>query len=206
MRKWELRRREKERAEEICREFGVSRIVADILAARGMEEMGDASEFLSYEKSFADPFILKDMDKAAERINRALECGEKICIYGDYDCDGITSTALLYSYFESIGADICYYIPDREKEGYGLNKRAIRAIKKFGAGLIVTVDNGIAAVEEIDYATELGLDVVVTDHHKQKGELPRAVAVVDPHRADESGILGELAGVGVAFKLVCALL
>ncbi len=205
MRKWELRRRDKERAEEICKEFGVSQIVADILAARGMGDIEEAGGFLLYEKSFSDPFVLKDMDKAVERINGALECGEKICIYGDYDCDGITSTALLYSYFESIGADICYYIPDREKEGYGLNKRAIRAIKKYGAGLIVTVDNGISAVEEIDYAAELGLDVVVTDHHKQKGELPRAAAVVDPHRADESGILGELAGVGVAFKLVCAL-
>lgn len=205
MRKWELRRRDKEKAEAVSRELGVSRIVADILAARGMEATEDAREFLSYENSFADPFILKDMDKAVERINRALELGEKICIYGDYDCDGITSTALLYSYFESIGADICYYIPDREKEGYGLNKRAVKAIKKFGAELIVTVDNGIAAGEEIDYAAELGVDVVVTDHHKQKSELPRAVAVVDPHRTDESGNLAEFAGVGVAFKLVCAL-
>ena len=154
---------------------------------------------------FSDPFGYADMDKAAERVRKAFDSGERICVYGDYDCDGVTATVLLYSYFEDSGADVLYYIPDRYNEGYGLNKKAVERIRKAGASLIVTVDNGISAIDEIAYAKSIGLDVVVTDHHTPRPELPDAVAVVDPHRADCHGGCRDLAGVGVAFKLVCAL-
>ncbi len=128
------------------------------------------------------------MDKAVARIRQAAKDGERVAVYGDYDCDGIMSTVLLYSYLESMGVDVCYYIPDRDREGYGMNKNALKQIHDYGVSLVVTVDNGVTALEEVDYAVSIGLDVVVTDHHKPRDVLPRAVAVVDPHRLDdESG-------------------
>ena len=205
MKKWELRRRDKDRSEILQSEFNISKITADILAARGIVEKEKVEKFISGESAFSDAMLMKDMDKAVARIEKAVENGEKICVYGDYDCDGITATVLLYSYFEDSGVDVCYYIPDREKEGYGLNARAISAIKKFGVNLIITVDNGISAYDEVKYSNELGIDVIITDHHKPKGRLPEAVAVIDSHREDGDGTLRELAGVGVVFKLVSAL-
>ncbi|MFR9190185.1 MAG: single-stranded-DNA-specific exonuclease RecJ [Anaerotruncus massiliensis (ex Togo et al. 2019)] len=145
------------------------------------------------------------MDKAVARIRRALSEGERIAVYGDYDCDGIMSTVVLYSYLESAGADVCYYIPQRDREGYGLNREALKLIHDDGVRLVITVDNGITAIGEVEYASSLGLDVVITDHHKPREVLPAAAAVVDPHRLDDESGCEYLAGVGVAFKLICAL-
>ncbi|MCI8648944.1 MAG: single-stranded-DNA-specific exonuclease RecJ [Anaerotruncus sp.] len=180
-------------------------VVARVLAARGYDTLEKAAEFLSQTEELSDPFSICDMDKAVQRIQQAVADGERVAVYGDYDCDGIMATVLLYSYLESIGADVCYYIPERDREGYGLNKDALSLIHKDGISLVVTVDNGITAVEEVAFANSLGLDVVITDHHKPREQLPDAVAVVDPHRLDDQSGCQYLAGVGVAFKLVCAL-
>ena len=184
---------------------GLTALASQVLASRGYDTKEKMAQFLSGQQQMSDPFLLKDMDKAVERIRRALDNGERIAVYGDYDCDGMMSTVLLYRYFETVGADVCYYIPQREKEGYGLNREALRLIQKDGVTLVVTVDNGVTAVDEITYANRLGLDVVVTDHHKPRETLPDAVAVVDPHREDDESGCCCLAGVGVAFKLICAL-
>ena len=133
----------------------------------------------------SDPFLLKDMDKAAARITRAVDNMEKIAVYGDYDADGVTSTAMLYSYLETRGADVIFYIPQREGEGYGMNMGAVEYLKEQGVSLIVTVDNGISSVQEVARANELGIDVVVTDHHRPQAILPDAVAVVDAYRPDD---------------------
>lgn len=153
----------------------------------------------------ASPFEIKDMKKGADRILSAIDNDELICVYGDYDADGVTSTALLYSYLETVGANAMYYIPSRETEGYGMNKGAIDILAEKGVKLIVTVDNGIAAVEEIDYANSLGIDTVITDHHQPTGKIPNAVAVIDMHQSDCPSKYKMLSGVGVAFKLVMAL-
>lgn len=182
---------------------GLSRLICGVLAARGYKTAEQAEKFLKAGR-LSDPFSLKDMDKAVERITRAVQNGERVAVYGDYDCDGITSTVLLTSYLESAGADVLYKIPTRD-EGYGLNMDAVRELAEEGVGLIVTVDNGISALKEISYAVQLGMDVVVTDHHKPQGLLPDAAAVVDPHRADCESGCRQLAGVGVVFKLICAM-
>ena len=205
VKKWHLVRFDKSISARLAEELKIPQIAADLLASRGVDTTEKAKEFLGEQESFSDPLGYADMEKAAGRVRQAIDSGERICVYGDYDCDGVTATVLLYSYFEDSGADVLYYIPDRYSEGYGLNKKAIDRIKKAGAGLIVTVDNGISAIEEIDYAMKIGIDVVVTDHHKPRPELPNAVAVVDPHRNDCGGACKDLAGVGVAFKLACAL-
>ncbi|MBQ3048516.1 MAG: single-stranded-DNA-specific exonuclease RecJ [Oscillospiraceae bacterium] len=205
IKRWKLIRFDKSESAVLADKLKIPLMTADLLVARGVKTEEQAKSFLFGSNEFSDPMEYADMDKAVDRIRKALYEDERICVYGDYDCDGVTATVLLYSYFEDSGADVIYYIPDRYNEGYGLNKKAIDRIKKAGVNLIVTVDNGISAVEEIDYAAKLGIDVVVTDHHMPPAELPNAVAVVDPHRADCNGAFKELAGVGVAFKLVCAL-
>ena len=148
---------------------------------------------------------MKDMDKAVARISKALENGEKLAVFGDYDVDGITSTCLLTDYLRSRGADVTMHIPRRIEEGYGLGRDAIRALSESGVTLIVTVDCGITGVDETAYAATLGVDLVITDHHECKEQLPAAVAVVDPHRPDCPYPFKHLAGVGVALKLVLAL-
>lgn len=148
---------------------------------------------------------MKDMDKAVARISKALENGEKLAVFGDYDVDGITSTCLLTDYLRSRGADVTMHIPRRIEEGYGLGCDAIRALSESGVTLIVTVDCGITGVDETAYAATLGVDLVITDHHECKEQLPAAVAVVDPHRPDCPYPFKHLAGVGVALKLVLAL-
>ncbi len=191
----------------ICLETGVSKTAAKLLIKLGITERQEIFKFLSkgnYDRIY-DPFLLNDMDKAVERIWRAVNGGEKICIYGDYDVDGITSTAVLYNYLSSKDANVVYYIPKRLTEGYGMNTCAVDRLSNDGVGLIVTVDNGITANAEIDHARSLGIDVVVTDHHECHGELPDCCAVVNPKRPDSTYPFRGLAGVGVAFKLVCAL-
>ena len=155
-----------------------------LLQIRGITKREEVEDFLQNDSVIASPFEIKDMKKGADRILSAIDSGELICVYGDYDADGVTSTALLYSYLETACANVIYYIPSRETEGYGMNKGAIDNLAQKGVKLIVTVDNGIAAVDEIDYANSLGIDTVITDHHQPTGKLPNAVAVIDMHRSD----------------------
>ncbi|MDD3193510.1 MAG: single-stranded-DNA-specific exonuclease RecJ [Oscillospiraceae bacterium] len=204
MRQWQLASPPKAAVELLC-QTQIPPLVAHLLAVRGVTDPQAARDFLDGKELLADPFLLKDMDKAVARIQEALEEGQKICIYGDYDCDGITSTVLLYTYLQNVGADVFFYIPDRDQEGYGMNMGALSAIASKGTQLVITVDNGISAINEIAYAVRLGMDVVVTDHHQPREELPDCTAVVNPHRRDQDEVFRELAGVGVAFKLVCAL-
>lgn len=204
-RKWIIADADKEKASFISEKFNIDPFVSFLLASRGIDNELAVSDFLSDTIKLFDPFCLKDMDKAVERINRAIDNGERITVYGDYDCDGITSTVLLYSFLSSLGADADYYIPSRESEGYGLNKDAIKNLCEKGTRLIVTVDNGISAFDEAEYIYSLGMELVVTDHHSVSDRLPRAEAVVNPHRKDNEACFEDLAGVGVAFKLACAL-
>ncbi|MGN0521023.1 MAG: single-stranded-DNA-specific exonuclease RecJ, partial [Eubacterium sp.] len=153
---------------------------------------------------FTSPFSLTDMDKAVKRINEALDKNEKICIYGDYDCDGVTATALLFTFMESLGADVIYFIPNRLTDGYGMNFSAIDKINEQGTDLIITVDNGISSIDEAEYIYSLGMELIVTDHHQLGDVLPKACAVINPHREDNKIKFRDFAGVGVAFKLACA--
>lgn len=202
--KWVVSPCDRDRAAVIAENCGVEPFAAYLLCSRGMTDEFEAESFL-YDTDLIDPFTLPDMEKACERVLAALENGEKITVFGDYDADGVTSTALLYSYLSSRGASVDYYVPDRTGEGYGMNNQAIETLKERGTKLIITVDNGISAISEIEYANALGIDVVVTDHHRVGESLPDAVAVVDPHRDDSLCEFSEWAGVGVAFKLVCAI-
>ncbi len=190
----------------IAKTLGVSIPTANLLYNRGYVTPSDASSFIRLEAElFHDPFLMADMKKAAERIVTAIEKGERIAIYGDYDVDGVTSTCLLSLYFRDNGINTLYHIPNRVGEGYGVNSDAIDKLVNDGTNLIITVDTGITAVEEAEYCRSLGCDMVITDHHECRGELPNAVAVVDPHRPDCPYPFKELAGVGVAFKLVTAI-
>lgn len=185
---------------------GVPGLVAATLCARGMTDLAEARSLLSSGSDhLQDPFLMKDMDLAVARIGRALRNGEKIAVYGDYDVDGITSTCLLTHYLRGQGGDVCYYIPNRLSEGYGVNREAVSHLASKGVRLIITVDCGITAVDEVRYASQLGVDVIITDHHECKEEIPAAVAVVDPHRKDCPYPFKDLAGVGVALKVVMAL-
>ena len=187
-------------------EDGYPYLLSLVLASRGVTCAQEAAEFLDRERELSiSPMAMKDMDKAVERIQRAVASGERIAVYGDYDVDGITATCLLTDYLRSIGADCIRYIPRRIEDGYGLGEEAIRSLYDRGARLLVTVDCGITGAAEVDFANSLGMDVVITDHHECKEELPAAVAVVDPHRADCPYPFKHLAGVGVALKLVLAL-
>lgn len=205
LRKWEVRPLDKERAAAFAQTYGVPFFLAMLMNIRGLDDAAHLREFLGEGEPLSDPFLLKDMDKAAARITRAVENMEKIAVYGDYDADGVTSTAMLYSYLETRGADVIFYIPQREGEGYGMNIGAVEYLKEQGVSLIVTVDNGISSVQEVARANELGIDVVVTDHHRPQEILPDAVAVVDAYRPDDTSPYKHFSGVGIAFKLLMAL-
>lgn len=185
---------------------GYPALLAAVLAAHGIEDVPAAAEFLRIEESLSlSPFLMKDMDRAASRIDRALRGGEHMAVFGDYDVDGITATAILVDYLRRRGGQVSHYIPRRIEDGYGLSADAMRTLHERGVSLVITVDCGITGVEEVDFAATLGMDVVVTDHHECKDELPRAAAVVDPHRPDCPYPFKHLAGCGVALKLVLAL-
>ena len=206
MKVWSVAKVNKERAIAMASKLEIPPLLAMMLDIRGITKEEDVINFLQENKDFSDPFLMKDMDKAVERITTAVENGEKICIYGDYDADGVTSTSLLYSYLrDSLGADVMFYIPTRTGEGYGMNKGAVDKIHSQGITLIITVDNGISAREEIDYANTLGIDTVITDHHMPSGAIPKAVAVVNAHQKDDKSPFKDFSGVGVAFKLVMAI-
>jgi single-stranded-DNA-specific exonuclease len=181
-------------------------LLAGVLCARGMQDPDQAIAFLAGDAPLSDPMELQDMDKACARIRKAVDDGETIVVFGDYDVDGVTATALLFDHLRSsMGASVKCMLPSREGDGYGLTKNAIDAIHKNGYTLIITVDNGISALEEADYAASLGIDLIVTDHHLPPETLPRAAAVVDPNRADDKSPFKYLSGAGVAFKLCAAL-
>ena len=205
LRKWEVRPLDKERAAAFAQTYGVPFFLAMLMNIRGFDDAAHLREFLGEGEPLSDPFLLKDMDKAAARITRAVDNMEKIAVYGDYDADGVTSTAMLYSYLETRGADVIFYIPQREGEGYGMNIGAVEYLKEQGVSLIVTVDNGISSVQEVARANELGIDVVVTDHHRPQEILSDAVAVVDAYRPDDTSPYKHFSGVGIAFKLLMAL-
>ena len=182
-----------------------SALLAGILAARGVTDPTEALTLLAGEEELSDPLLLKDMDKACARILQAIDHEETIVVFGDYDVDGVTATALLYQHLKGMGANVKCMLPSREGDGYGLSKNAIQSIHEKGYPLIVTVDNGIAALDEADFAAELGVDLIITDHHLPHERLPRAVAVVDPRREDDTSPFKGLCGAGVAFKLCAAL-
>ena len=186
-------------------EAGFSPITAALLCSRGYRTPSAAREFLSCSTPLSSPFDLLDMDKAAARLKLALQRREHIAVFGDYDVDGITATCLLTEFLRSRGGHVTSYIPARLEEGYGLNALAIDTLKKQGVELIVTVDCGITANQEAQLCRALGIDLVITDHHECKNELPEAVALVDPHRRDQPQPVTEMAGVGVAFKLAAAI-
>ncbi len=203
--RWVYSQLDKELAGELSAESGLDPLLCLLLTGRGITDVEQAMEFLVGDELLCDPFSYIDMDLAVDRIQRAVDDGEYIAVYGDYDADGITATVLLYSYLHSKGARVIYRLPRRDCEGYGLHRESIDELAQNGVELIVTVDNGVAAVDEIAYAASCGIDVVVTDHHQPPEILPSAVAVVDPHRKDCPSDFKDLAGVGVAFQLVCAL-
>lgn len=203
--RWLLPELPEERVETLM-DAGYPYLVSSVLVSRGTETAEQAAEALESEATLTNaPLLMKDMDKAVARINRALADGEKLAVFGDYDVDGITSTCLLTDYLRSRGATVYMHIPRRVEEGYGLGIDAIRSLAERGVTLIITVDCGITGVEETAFAASLGVDVVITDHHECKDILPDAVAVVDPHRPDCPYPFKHLAGVGVALKLVLAL-
>lgn len=206
IKKWVIRQADKERASQISEKFNIDPFVAFLMVSRGIVDDLDVVNFMTDEFMLSSPFDMADMDEAVFTVSEAIENGDKICVYGDYDCDGVTSTTLLVDFLRNKGADVCYYIPSRETEGYGLNNSAIDEIARLGVNLIVTVDNGISAFDEAEHIYELGMSLVVTDHHQlTDGKLPRAEAVVNPHREDNAMDFRDFCGVGVAFKFAVAM-
>lgn len=195
----------REAVSSIAKLNNISEISASLLYNRGFHTAEDASRFLNFnDVVMHSPLLLKDVEKAVARISEALENNERIAIFGDYDVDGVTSVTMLYLYLHNLGADIGYYIPNRIGEGYGLSREAINLLYNKGVSLIITVDTGITAVDETEYAKSLGIDIVITDHHECQEILPDAVAVVNPHQSDCKYPFKSLAGVGVIFKVICA--
>lgn len=203
MKKWSVGIPDRNTVLKLMTGCSVTSLTASAIASKGYESPDSVIKSLNVGE-LSDPFLIKDMKEAADTINAAIDCGERICIYGDYDCDGVMATVILYSYLLETGADVTYYIPERA-EGYGLNNGAIDRIAADGVKLIVTVDNGIAAISEAEHIYGLGLRLVVTDHHQQGEKLPRAEAVVDPHRHDCFSPFKYMCGAGIALKLIAAL-
>ncbi len=190
---------------QIAQKLGVNTIIAKLLYNRGFCDFNSAKSFVCMENEmFRNPFDMADMMKGVKRLEQALVNKEKITVYGDYDVDGVTSVCTLYLYLKSLGADVDHYIPNRVGEGYGVSVSAIDAIKENGTKLIITVDTGITATEEVEYAKSIGVDFLITDHHECRSDLPVASAVINPHRPDCAYPFKELAGVGVVFKFICA--
>ena len=204
IRRWNENKPNTELAAQLAEECEIHPFLSLMLTARGLDTPEQIFEFLVGQEEEIDPFSYIDMEAAVERIRRAVDGHQRVLVYGDYDTDGITATVLLYTYLKRLGADVLYRIPLRE-EGYGLHSETVDWAQEQGVQLIITVDTGVTAVQEIAQAAELGIDVVVTDHHQPANELPAAVAIVDPHREDCESHFKDLAGVGMAFMLVCAL-
>lgn len=203
LKRWKIGEPDIKKAEQLRRQGSISQLCAEVLVSRGIENVDRAAELLNVSE-ITDPFLLKDMDIAAERILAAVDSGERICVYGDYDCDGVTATVMLTDWLLCAGADVTWYIPTR-KEGYGMRSDQIRRLHEEGVSLIVTVDNGISAIEEAKVIKELGMELVITDHHRAGDELPEAVAVVDPFRPDCASPYKTICGAVVVLKLIAAM-
>ena len=206
IKKWQIYETDSQKVQELIDKYNLNLLLATILVNRNILETENLDKFLKPTRNdFHDPFLMPDMKIAVERIFKAIENKEKIIIYGDYDADGITSITVLKSFFKDIGVEVSSYIPNRLEEGYGLNKPAVKKIVDDKYDLMITVDCGISAIEEIDYANSLGIETIVTDHHEVGEKLPNALAIVDAKRKDNMYPCRDLAGVGVVFKLIQAL-
>lgn len=206
IKKWEFYNSDEKLVNEICEKYNLNKVIGKIIVNRHVVNDEDVRIFITPTRDdFHNPFLFKGMDIAVDRIIKAINNKEKILIYGDYDVDGITSTTVLKKYLMDMGIPVDTYIPNRLHEGYGLNKNAIDTIKERNIDLIITVDCGISAIEEVDYAVRLGMDIIVTDHHEVGEKLPNALAVIDAKRKDNTYPFRALAGVGVVFKLIQAL-
>lgn len=214
--KWLIRQRNKEVIEILKSKLNIDLLTATLLVNRDIRDEKKAREFLSGEiEDLNNPYLMKDMEKGVKRIKEAIEKGSKITIYGDYDCDGVSSTAILFKGLKRAGANFNYHIPDREDEGYGMNSNRVKILKEEGTEVILTCDNGIAAFEEIALANELCMDVILTDHHdiplikdengEVKKEIPKAYAVINPKQENCNYPFKSLCGAGIAFKFICAL-
>ena len=204
--KWTLKHKGKVKETELSKKINISPEISQILNNRGINDEKDAEIFMNPSLEYLrNPFLMKDMKKATERIKKAIENKERIYIYGDYDVDGVSSTSILYIYFKSIDYPVKYYIPNRLEEGYGINEDAIRKISNDGCDLIITVDCGITSVNEVGLANELGIDVIITDHHECQSDVPDAYAIVNPKQDDCNYPFDMLCGCGVAFKMIQAL-
>ncbi len=204
--KWQIYENNEEKIKEIQEKYQLNKLLATILVNRNITEKEDIRLFLQpTREDFHNPFLITDMKKAVERIMKAIQNQEKVTIYGDYDVDGITSITVLKSFLQDRGLEVATYIPNRLEEGYGLNREAIRKIVNNGCQVMITVDCGISALDEIEYANSLGIETIVTDHHEPGKELPHAFAVIDNKRKDSNYPFRELAGVGVVFKLIQAI-
>ncbi len=202
---WNLKKYNEDEVKKICNEYDVSETMAKFLISRNIG-FEDIKEFLIGDISnLKDPFLIKDMEKFVNRVSRAIKNNERICIYGDYDVDGITSITIMYKFLKDLGADVIYYLPNRLLEGYGINNGALDVIREQEVKLIITVDCGITAVEQTEYARSLGMDVCITDHHECSEVVPNAVAIVNPKQLDDKFEFKYHAGVGVAFKCIMAL-
>ncbi|MBQ8781881.1 MAG: single-stranded-DNA-specific exonuclease RecJ [Oscillospiraceae bacterium] len=208
MRKWTIGSPDANKTSALASAGGISQLCASVLVSRGIDTLEKAKDFFNQDDGsgaqLSDPFLIKDMAEAAELLSEAVDSGTSICIYGDYDCDGITATAILYSYLDCLGANVSYHINMRS-EGYGLCESCIRKLADDGVQMIVTVDNGIGAVNEAQLIKELGMTLIITDHHQPGEVLPEAAAVVDPHRQDCTSPFKDLCGCGVALKLIAAM-
>ena len=204
--KWEIYNVDEESVDNLSNKYRINKLLATILNNRGIVTEEKIRLFLNPTRNdFHNPFLIKDMEKAVDRIIKAIENKERITIYGEYDVDGITSITVLKSFLQERGLEIAQYIPNRLTEGYGLNIEAVEKIKNRGCDLMITVDCGISAIKEIDYANQLGIETIVTDHHEPGQELPKAMAVIDNKRKDSTYPFRELAGVGVVFKVIQAI-
>lgn len=202
---WNIKKYDDEYVKKIMNDYNISEIMTKLLIARNIK-YEDIDNFLNGDLSFLkDPYLMKDMDKFVDRIDKAIKEQEKICIYGDYDVDGITSITIMYKFLTEIGAIVDYYLPDRLVEGYGINNNALSEIKKNGTKLVITVDCGITAVDEVEFAKEIGLDICITDHHECAEVLPDAIAIINPKQKDDNYPFKMHAGVGVAFKCLHAI-
>ena len=204
--KWQIYETNESKVKEISEKYNLNKLLSTILVNRNITQEEEVRLFLKPTRGdFHNPFLMQDMEKAVERILIAIEKKEKVTIYGDYDVDGITSITVLKSFLQERGLEVGTYIPNRLEEGYGLNKKAIETIAEKGCQLMITVDCGISAIEEINHANALGIETIVTDHHEAGIELPKALAVIDNKRKDSKYPFRELAGVGVVFKLIQAI-
>ncbi|MDD5951402.1 MAG: single-stranded-DNA-specific exonuclease RecJ [Bacteroidales bacterium] len=204
--KWILKEpADPEKVTRLATEVGIDRVLAELLVKRGVETFEEARSFFRPDLSnLHDPFLMKDMDRAVERVRKAIVSGEKILVYGDYDVDGTTAVALVYSFLKRFTSNIDFYVPDRNDEGYGVSLKGVDWAHQNGFTLIITLDCGIKAIEKTEYASERGIDMIICDHHLPDAELPAAVAVLDPKREDCSYPFDDLSGCGVGFKLVQA--